>query len=136
MLSRLVKCTLLIVYCTQSDKDWDNVWKKPRVYHGEWSLQVAGLKGFSRGTVHPRLFHIFSFFCHPGPVKRGFLHCCQTQSAPREYHTQQYVEVHRLVNLNPNMLSRHVERMYIVYCKTYLDPCQKVESFSEQCRTR
>ena len=36
----------------------------------------------------------------------------QTQPAPREYHTQCYlVEVQTLVELNPNILVWHVERM-------------------------
>ena len=36
----------------------------------------------------------------------------QTQPAPREYHTQYYVvEVHRLVEVNPDILVRHVEKM-------------------------
>ena len=32
--------------------------------------------GLTQGTpftmIHPRLFHTFSFFCHPGPEKRDF----------------------------------------------------------------
>ena len=81
--------------------------EKSWVYHG---------RGTSRGTpftmIHPRLFHIFSLFCHPGPVKRNYLHGRQTQPAPREYYTQYYVvEVHRLVELNRNILVWHVERM-------------------------
>ena len=40
------------------------------------------------------------------------MHCRQTQPAPREYHTQYYVvELHRLVELNPNILVWHIERM-------------------------
>ena len=111
--------------------------EKPRVYYGEWSPQgspkaktrgAAGPKGFGQGSfrgtpftmIHPRLFNIFSFFCHPEPVKRDFLHCCQTQPAPRKYHTQYYVvEVHSLVGLNPNILVRHVEKMYSVPCTEY-----------------
>ena len=72
--------------------------EKPRVYHG------------------PRLFHIFSFFCHPGPVKRDFLHSRKTQPVPMEYHTKYYVfEVQRLVELNPILLVRHIERMTIFW---------------------
>ena len=42
------------------------------------------------------------------------MHLNQTQPAPREYHTQYYVlEVHRLVELNHNIMVRHVERMEI-----------------------
>ena len=60
----------------------------------------------------PRFSHIFSFFCHPGSVKRDFLHCRQTQPAPRGYHTKYYlVEVQTLVELNPNILVRDVERI-------------------------
>ena len=42
--------------------------------------------------------------------------CRQTQPAHREYHTQYYVvAVQTLVELNPNILVRDVERMCIVY---------------------
>ena len=60
----------------------------------------------------PRLFHIFSFIHHPGPVKRDLLHCRLTQPAPKEYRTQYYVvELHRLLELNPKIPVWHVERM-------------------------
>ena len=110
-------------------RQWDNVWKSrggivvngvPREVprpkpEGPQAPRVFG-RGTSRGTafttIHPRLFHTFSFFLHPGPVRRDFLYCRQTQPAPREYHTQCYiVEVQTLVELNPNILVRHVERM-------------------------
>ena len=96
----------------------------PREVPKAKTLGVAGPKGFGRGTsqgtlftmIHPRLFHTFSFFCHPGPVKRDVLHCQQTQPDPREYHTQYYVvEVQTLVELNPNVLVRDVERMAILF---------------------
>ena len=65
---------------------WDNV---SRGYHGEWSPSgspmaktkgAAGPEGFGRGTsrgtpfsmIPPKLFHTFSFFCHPALVKRDF----------------------------------------------------------------
>ena len=103
--------------------------EKPRGYHGELSpwespkaktRGAAGPKGFGQMTsftmIHPRLFYTFSFFRHPGPVKRDFLHCRQNQPAPREYHTQYYVvDVQTLVELNPNILVQDVERMYIIY---------------------
>ena len=91
-------------------------WEVPRPKpDGPEALRVFG-RGTSRGTpfttIHPRLFHTFSFFRHPGPVRRDFLYCRQTQPAPREYHTQCYVvEVQTLVELNPNILVRDVEIM-------------------------
>ena len=58
--------------------------EKLEVYSGEWSPSgspKAKTRGTSQGTpftmIHPRLFHTFTFFCHPGPVKRDFLHCRQ-----------------------------------------------------------
>jgi hypothetical protein len=42
-------------------------------------------------TLHPRLFQIISFFGHAGLKKKDFFECCQTQPAPRMYHTQYYV---------------------------------------------
>ena len=45
-------------------------------------------------------------------------HCHQTQPALRECHTQYYiVEVHILVELNPNILVQHVERMIFRVCR-------------------
>ena len=75
-------------------------------------------RDFLRDAIHhdtPKAFpHILILF-PPGPVKRDFLHCHQTQPAPREYHTQYYiVEVQTLVELNPNKQVRDVERMYNV----------------------
>ena len=63
---------------------------------------AAGLpRGTPFTTLHPRIFHIMSFFGHPGLVKRDSVHCRQTQPVPREYHTQYYVvEVQTLVELN------------------------------------
>ena len=89
---------------------------------GPQAPRVFG-RGTSRGTafttIHPRLFHTFSFFRHPGPVRRDFLYCRQTQPAPREYHTQCYiVEVQTLVELNPNILVQLSKEctMYTTYC--------------------
>ena len=67
------------------------------------------VQGTSRGTPfimkHPRLYHTFSFFRHPGPVKRNSFHWHQTQPLPREYHTQCYIfNGQTLVELNPNKL--------------------------------
>ena len=85
-----------------------------------FGLRVFGPRDFGQGSsqgntftmIPPSLFHTFSFFCHPGPVKRDFLHCRQTQSVPGAYHTQFYVvEVQTSVELNPNILVRDVERM-------------------------
>ena len=75
--------------------------------------EAAGLpRGTPFTTLHPRLFHIISFFGHPGLVKRDFFHCRQIQPVPREYHTQYYVvEVQTLVELNPNILVWHVKRI-------------------------
>ena len=90
---------------------------------GPQAPRVFG-RGSSRGTafttMHPRLFHRFSFVCHPEPVRRDFFYCRQTQPAPTEYHTQCYVfEVKKLVELNPNKLVWHVERMSIFStCRT------------------
>ena len=51
--------------------------------------------------IHPRLFHTFSFFCHPTLEKERFF---LANGLPREYHDQCYVaEVQTLVELNPNM---------------------------------
>ena len=70
------------------------------------------MEGTPFTTLHPRLFHIMSFFGDPGLVKRDYFHCCQTQPVPREYNTQYYVvEVQTLVELNPNTLVRHFQRM-------------------------
>ena len=111
--------------------EWDNVWKsrggimviglpmevprpKPEGPQAPRVLATGLPRGTPFTTLHPRLFHIISFFRHPGPVKRDFLHCRQTQPVPREYHTQCYVvEVQTLVELNPNILVRDVERMAI-----------------------
>ena len=72
-------------------------------------------RDFPRDSIHhdtPKAFHIFSFFCHPGPVNRDFFHCRQNLPAPRQYHTQYcVVKVHRFLELNPNILVRLVERM-------------------------
>ena len=43
-------------------------------------VSAAGLaRGTPFTTLHPRLFHILSFFGHPGLVKRDFFPCCKTQ---------------------------------------------------------
>ena len=61
--------------------------EKPRGYHGDWSPQgspkaktrrAAGLLGFRPRDflftmIHPKLFHTFLFFCHPGLVKSNFV---------------------------------------------------------------
>ena len=79
-------------------------------------VMIAGLlQGTPFTTLHPRLFHIMSFFGHPGLVKRDFFHCRQAQSVPREYHTQCYiVEVQTLVEFNPNILVRCFQRMHFI----------------------
>ena len=90
-----------------SNVHWDNMWKSrgcimvnrvPRKVSRPKPIGAAG-QGFGRGTslgtpftmIHPRLFHIFSFFRQTRPVKTDFLHCRQTQHASREYHTQYYI---------------------------------------------
>ena len=64
-------------------------------------------------SLHPRLFHIMSFFDEPGLVKRDFFHCPQTQPVPKVYHTQCYVveEIQTFVELNPNILVWRFQRM-------------------------
>ena len=77
--------------------------------------QGLWLRDFPRDSIHhdtPKAFPQMSLFCNPGPVKRDFLHCHQTQPAPRDHHTQYYIgEVHKFVELNPNILVWHAERM-------------------------
>ena len=60
-------------------------------------------------TLHPRLFHIMSFFGNPGLVKRNIFYCRQTQPVPREYHTKCYIQT--LIELNPNILVGRFQRM-------------------------
>ena len=94
-------------------------WEVPRpTPEGPQAPRVlaAGLpRGTPLTTLHPRLFHIMSFFDHPGLVTRDFLHYRQTQPVPREDHTQCYVvEVQTLVELNPNILVRQFQRMQFI----------------------
>ena len=81
---------------------------------------AAGLpQGTPLTTLHPRLFHIMSFFSHPGLEKRDFFCCRQTQPVPREYHTQCYVVEVKTLELNPSILVRRLQRMYStlwLYC--------------------
>ena len=82
---------------------------------GPQAPRVLG-RGTSQGNpftmIHPRLFHTFLFFCHPGLVKRDFFHWRQIQPLPREYHGQCYsAEEQTLVEFNPHILVRDVERM-------------------------
>ena len=111
------------------EEEWDIIWKSRggRVVNGvprevprpkpegpqAPRVLAAGLpRGTPFTTLHPRLFHIMSFFGHPGLVKRDFFHCRQIQPVPREYHTQYYlVEVQILVEINPNILVRRFQRM-------------------------
>ena len=84
------------------------------------TLGACGPSGFglgtSRGTpftmIHPRLFHTFSLFCHPGRVKRDLFHWRQTQPVPRES-IGHYTGLGQgiLLELNPNILVRDEERM-------------------------
>ena len=79
--------------------------------------EAAGLpRGTSFTMIHPRLFHIFSFFRHPGLVKWDFFHWRQTQPLPREY-LGQYAGHGSpiLVGLNSNILVRDVERMVNIF---------------------
>ena len=124
-----------VQYTVQSYKvqHWYNVWKSrgcimvngvpmevPRPKSkGPQAPRVFG-RGTSRGTpftmIHPRLFQTFSFFRHPGLVKRDFFF----QWCPRDTIGKwRGHEAPPLVELNPNMLVRDVERMYsgILYSK-------------------
>ena len=103
---------------------------------------VMGLpQGTPFTTLHQRLFHILSFFGHPGLVKRDIFHCRQTQPVSREYHTQCYVvEIQTLVWLNPDILVRRLQRIIygiqmVKWCNqcdigydylSYLIPCSSV----------
>ena len=101
------KIFLVTVKCVVPTEYWDNVWKS------QGCIMVNGVpqevprskpegpqapdgfgQGNSRGTpftmIHTRLFHAFSFFRPPKQVKRNFLHCRQTQPAPREYPKAQH----------------------------------------------
>ena len=74
---------------------------KPKGPQAPWDLALGLPRGTPFTTLHPKLFHILSFFGHPGLVRR-------------DYHTKFYiVEAHKLVDLNPNILVRHFQRMYI-----------------------
>ena len=66
----------------------------------------------SQGTpfaMTPRPFHTFSFFCHPGLVKRDFFQPMDSLGTPLE--NGEGVKPYILVELNPNILGRDVERM-------------------------
>ena len=77
-------------------------------------------RGTSRGTpftmIHPRLFHTFSFFRHPGLVKRYFFFPIWSLGTPLE--NGEGMKLSPLVELNPNMLVWDVEIM------TYICPIQ------------
>ena len=66
-------------------------------------------------------------------LKRDFFHCRQTQSVPREYHTQCYVvEVQTLVELNPNILVRRFQRMLSQLLNDN-DVCKAAPGFARVC---
>ena len=70
-----------------------------------------GNKNFNKYMIYPRLFQTFSLFCHPGLVKRDFFF----NGVPR-YTTGKWRghEAPPLVELNPYLLGRDVERMKIM----------------------
>ena len=93
--------------------------EKASGYHGEWSPYgspkaktrgAAGPKGFGRGAyrgtpftiIHPRLIHIFSFFIQP------------IDSLGTELENGEDMKPYILVELNPNILGRDVERMHFM----------------------
>ena len=59
--------------------------------------------------INPRLFHTFLFFCRPGLVKRDFFQPMESLGTPLE--NGEGLKPSPLVELNPNMLVRDVERM-------------------------
>ena len=68
--------------------------------------------GTSRGTpftmIHPRLFHRFSFFSHPGLVYGIF----SANGLPREYHGQYTpLAFKNIKSVKSNIIGRNVERM-------------------------
>ena len=115
-------------------KDWDIIWKSRGGRVVNWVLRkvprpkpegrqapsvfAAGLlQGTPFTPLHPRRFHIMSFFGHPGLVKRDFFHCCQTQSY--------VVEVQTSVKLNSNILVRHFQAMT---CLRGIESCGEKKS--------
>ena len=94
--------------------------EKPKGPRAQRDLAAGLSRGTPFTTLHPRLFHIMSFFGHPGLVKWDFFDCCQTQPVPREYHTKCYiVEVQTLVELNPNILVWHFQRIYHIQTQLF-----------------
>ena len=71
---------------------------------------------FGRGTpftmIHARLFHTFSFLCHPGLVKRDLFQPMESLGTPLE--NGEGMKPSPSIELNHNMLVRDVERMKTV----------------------
>ena len=78
--------------------------------HRPWGFCPRDFPRDRLTMIHPRLFHTFSFFFHPGLVKRDFFHWVQTQHLPREYYSQFAGHGFSiLIELNPNIPGLHRE---------------------------